>query len=69
SFDQSKCIGCGKCVASCPSGAIKLVLRLKEPKMYHTYKALWGHIAYEAFVEKAVNKVTGKGNKPAKIKG
>ncbi|MBN1375091.1 MAG: 4Fe-4S binding protein [Dehalococcoidia bacterium] len=69
SFDQSKCIGCGKCVVSCPSGAIKLVLRPKEPKMYSTYKSLWGHIAYEAFVQKTLNKITGKGSKPVKRKG
>lgn len=69
SIDQSKCIGCGKCVVNCLSGAITLVQRLKEPKMYPTYKALWGHIAYEAFVEKTLNKITGKGSKPAKIKG
>jgi Na+-translocating ferredoxin:NAD+ oxidoreductase subunit B len=69
SFDQAKCIGCGKCVVSCPSGAIKLVQRPKEPKMYPTYKSLWGHIAYEAFVEKTLNKIIGKGSKPVKIKG
>ena len=68
SFDLSKCIGCGKCVVTCPSGAIKLDQRPKEPKMYPTYKSLWGHIAYEAFVEKALNKITGKGSKPGKIK-
>jgi len=35
--------------------------------MYPTYKVLWGHIAYEAFVEKALNKITGKGSKQGKI--
>lgn len=69
SLDQSRCVGCGKCVVNCPSGAIKLVQRLKEPKMYPTYKSLWGHIAYEAFVEKTRNKITGKGIKPGKTKG
>jgi len=68
SFDQSKCIGCGKCVVTCPSGAIKLVQRQKEPKMYSTYKALWGHIAYEAFIEKSFNKILGKGSKLVRIK-
>ncbi|RPJ62835.1 MAG: hypothetical protein EHM12_03705 [Dehalococcoidia bacterium] len=60
SLDQSKCVGCGKCVVSCTSGAVKLVKREKEPKMYSTYKSLWSHIAYEAFVEKTLNKITGK---------
>jgi Fe-S-cluster-containing hydrogenase component 2 len=68
SLDQAKCVGCGKCVVNCPSSAIKLVQRLKEPKMYPSYKSLWGHIAYEAFIEKTLGKITGKGKKPEKIK-
>jgi hypothetical protein len=36
--------------------------------MYPSYKSLWGHIAYEAFIEKTLGKITGKGKKPEKIK-
>jgi ferredoxin len=35
-IDVNKCIGCGKCAASCPSGAISMVPKKLPPQQKHT---------------------------------
>ena len=58
--DQNKCIGCGQCVSRCTSGAIKLVPRMKNSKIYSTCKDLWNQIGKEALAGEILSKITGK---------
>jgi len=58
--DQNKCIGCGQCVSRCASGAIKLVPRMKNSKIYSTCKDLWNQIGKEALTGEVLAKITGK---------
>ncbi len=55
------CFGCGQCVSVCPEGARSMVAREKAPKVFPTFKQLFGTQIREAAVGIVINKITGKG--------
>jgi len=42
-FDQDRCVGCGLCVSTCPSGALNLARKAdyEEPQMPDTMFDTW----------------------------
>ena len=54
-----RCIGCGLCVSECPSGALRMVLREKQPKIYADNAALWRRLNVEAMAGLALRRLRG----------
>lgn len=54
------CIGCGQCVSHCPQGALHMVPREKQPKIYRDNDALFRRINMEAMVGLALRKLRGQ---------
>ena len=59
------CFGCGLCVPSCPSGALRMVVREKAPGVPHSSKELNGRLIREAVVGLAIKTITGRKVKQA----
>jgi Pyruvate/2-oxoacid:ferredoxin oxidoreductase delta subunit len=59
--DYALCFGCGQCVSVCPSHARSMVARKNPPKVFPTFKILFGQQVREAAVGIVINKITGKG--------
>jgi Pyruvate/2-oxoacid:ferredoxin oxidoreductase delta subunit len=52
------CIGCGLCVSACSSGALRMVLREKQPKIYGDSDALWRRINIESLAGLVLRKIS-----------
>lgn len=59
-IDLNICFGCGQCIPTCPSGALKMVVRKKTPSVPESSKQLNGRLMREAIVGLAVNTLTGR---------
>jgi len=47
--DLDRCIGCGVCVPTCPTGAVRLRAKTQETVPPRDIKALYGRIMTERF--------------------
>ena len=54
------CLGCGLCVSNCVGGALRMVLREKQPRIYTDNDALWKRLNREAMMGLVIRKLTGK---------
>ena len=59
-IDYDGCLGCGQCVSNCPEGALHMVLRKKQPRIYADNESLFRRLNVEALVGLAAGRLAGK---------